>query len=148
MSSIKKLAIDSTGIMLVRDAKGEVEIENGQQWSITFHSPGTKQFQKAKHDYEQKRSNSLSAIMTGKADNKRTAEDDNCDTAEFLAACTVSLNNFDYEGGKGYEAIKAMYMDIEIGHIAIEANKFLGDRGNFVKAKPTSSPATSVNQPG
>lgn len=148
MSSIKKLAIESTGTMLVRDAAGELVEENGVQWGITFHSPGTKPFQKAKHAFDEKRSNSITAMMTGKSDSKRTAEDDNRELAEFLAAVTVSLNGFDYEGGKGYEAIKAMYADLEIGHIAIDANKFLGDRGNFVKAKQTTSPDTSDKLPG
>ncbi len=148
MSSIKKLAIDSTGTMLVRDAAGELVSDENGQWSITYYSPGTKPFQKAKHAFDEKRSNSITAMMTGKSDAKRTAEDDNRELAEFLAAVTVSLNGFDYEGGKGFESIKAMYMDLEIGHIAIDANKYLGDRGNFVKAKPTTSPDTSVNLPG
>lgn len=144
MTSIKKLAIEATGTMPVRDAAGNLE----EGWSITFHSPGTKAFQKAKHAFDEKRSNNLTAMMTGKSDSKRTAEDDNQDLAAFLAAVTVSLNGFDYEGAKGFEAAKAMYADLEIGHIAIDSNKYLGDRGNFVKAKPMTLSATSDNLPG
>lgn len=148
MSSIKKLAIEATGEFEVRDAAGNLVEENGKAWTITVHSPGTKAFQKAKHTFDQARSNSLTAMMTGKGDSKRTADDEVKEVAEFLAGVTVSLNNFDYEGGKGYEAIKAMYMDLEIGHVANDLNKFLGDRGNFLKAKPITSSNTSDNQPG
>jgi len=147
MASLKKLAITSTGVFLVRDAAGKlVEDENGQ-WSITVHSPGTKQFQKAKHAYDEKRSNALAAIM-GRDDSKRTPEDDARDVADFLAAVTVSFNNFDYEGKKGHEAYKAAYMDIEIGHVADGLNKFLGDRGNFLPTKADDSSNTSDKSPG
>lgn len=148
MSSIKKLAIEPTGTMDVRDVEGNVVEENGQKWSITFHSPGTKEFQKAKHAFDEKRSNSVTALMTGKSDAKRGAEDDTREVAEFLAACTVSLNGFDYEGKPGYEGIKAMFMDIEIGHVADAANKFLGDRANFLKSKQPILGDTSDKLPG
>lgn len=147
MSSIKKLAIQATGEFTVRDARGDVVEENGAPWTITVHSPGSKQFQKAKHAFDEKRSNSITAMMTGKSE-KRTAEDDTKDTAEFLAAVTISFNGFDYEGRQGFEAYKAAYMDTEIGHVAEGLNKFLGDRGNFLQAKPSDSSNTSDSMPG
>jgi len=147
MASIKKLAIAKTGVFMVRDAAGKlVEDENGP-WSITVHSPGTKEFQKAKHAYDEKRSNALAAIM-GRDDSKRAPEDDAKDVADFLASVTVSFNNFDYEGQKGHEAHKKAYMDMEIGHVADGLNKFLGDRGNFLPPKPDASSNTSGNMPG
>lgn len=148
MASLKKLAIETTGTMEVKDAAGNVVCDDlGAAWSITHHSPGTKQFQKAKHAYDEKRSASLTAMMTGK-DTKRTADDDLRDTAEFLAAITISFNGFDYEGKLGHDAYKAAYMDLEIGHVANDLNKYLGDRGNYLKAKPQTSNSTSDTQPG
>jgi len=143
MASIKKLAIMSTGVFPVRDARGETAVgEDGTPWTITHHSPGSKQFQKAKHAYDEKRSNSLSSLVTGK-DSKRTAEDEAREVAEFLAAVTISFDGFDYEGKRGYEAYKAAYMDLEIGHVATDLNKFMGDRGNYLPPKPTDSSSTS-----
>lgn len=148
MSSLKKLAIELTGIMEVRDAAGAVMSDENGVWSITHHSPGSKPFQKAKHTYDEKRSNSITALMTGKGDAKRGPDEDLRDTAEFLAAITISFNGFDYEGKLGYEAYKAAYMDLEIGHVANDLNKYLGDRGNYLKAKPQTSNDMSDTQPG
>lgn len=147
MASIKKLAITKTGVFMVRDAAGKLVEDEQGPWSITVHSPGTKEFQKAKHAYDEKRSNALAAIM-GREDTKRSPEDDAKDVAEFLAAVTVSFNNFDYEGQKGHEAYKKAYMDMEIGHVADGLNKFLGDRGNFLPPKPDDLSNTSGNMPG
>ncbi len=148
MASLKKLAIEATGTMEVKDAAGEVvKNDDGSVWSITTYSPGTKEFQKAKHAFDEKRSNGLTALIGGK-DQKRSPEDDTRDVAEFLAAVTVSFNGFDYEGKKGYEAYKAAYMDLEIGHVAEDLNKFLGKRGNFVKKPAPTSNDTSGSLPG
>lgn len=147
MASLKKLAINATGTMLVRDAAGELVSDENGQWGITVHSPGTKEFQAAKHRYDEKRNNTLASII-GKGDTKRTAADDHADIAEFLADVTISFDNFDYEGKKGREAYKAAYMDLEIGHVAADLNKFLGDRGNFWTPKGAASSASSGKQPG
>ena len=146
-NSLKKLAIAAIATMLVRDAAGAVvEDENGA-WSITFHSPGTKTYQKAFHAYQEKKSGGLSAIISGNKDKKDPAQD-TLDLADFLAAVTVSFNNFDYEGKVGHAAYRAAYADIEIGHVADDANKFLGNRGNFLPAPVTDSPSASDTLPG
>lgn len=148
MASLKKLAIQPTGTMPVRDAAGAVVTnEDGSEWSITFHSPGTKQFQKAFHAFNEKKSGGLSAIIRGKDDKKDPAQDVN-DLAEFLAGVTISFNNFDYEGRDGHAAFRAAYADIEVGHVAEQANKFLGDRGNFWKPPVNGSLEQSDTQPG
>lgn len=147
MSSLKKLAINPTGDFTVRDARGDVVEENGQPWTITVHSPGTKEFQKAKHDFDQKRSTSTVALMTGK-DVKRTPEDEAREVAEFLAAVTISFNGFDYEGKVGHAAYVKAYSDIEIGHVADGLNKYLGDRANFLPPKPSDSSNSSDTQLG
>ena len=150
MTNIKSLAIASTGVFVVRDASGEAQFNDaGAPMTITVASPGTKQFQQAKHNFEKKKSNSVMALMTGKGDEQKGWEDDTRDLAEFLADVTVSFDNFDYEGrSAGKEAYKAAYSDIEIGHIADGLNKYLGERGNFKKPAPTASPSSSGTQPG
>ena len=141
MVKIKQLAIDESATKPVRDAAGNVvEGEDGNALSITFHGPGTKPFRRAKFAYDQKRSNSITAMMTGKDDAKRGEDEDDKDIADFLAACTISCNGFEYPGKTGFEGLKALYADPELGHIAAAANKFLGDRANFWHPK---SPASS-----
>lgn len=149
MFNLKKLAIAATADMPVRDASGEIQVdENGATLTITFHSPGTKPFQKAKHARDQRNNARVMAVMQGKSEAKQTAEEATAERAEFLAACTVSFNGHGVEGKSGFEMFKATYADLEIGHIADDGEKFLGDRGNFKKPLATSSPATSVTQPG
>lgn len=149
MTNLKKLAIASTGIYIVRDAEGNAQFnDTGAPMTITVVSPGTKQFQQAKHNFEKKASSSLMALM-GKGDEKSNWETSNGNVAEFLADVTVSFNGFDYEGRPaGKETFMAAYADIEIGHIAEGLNKFLGERGNFKKPAPTASPSSSGTQLG
>lgn len=147
MTSLKKLAIAATANMMVRDASGNTVEDAAGPWSITFHSPGTKSYQKAYHAYQEKKSGGLSAIMKGQSDKKDPAQD-TLDLADFLAAVTVSFNNFDYEGKVGHAAYRAAFADIEIGHVADDANKFLGNRGNFLPPAATDSQSPSDMQPG
>jgi hypothetical protein len=74
--------------------------------------------------------------MQGSSDDKQSAEEKTAEQAEFLAACTASFNGFGIEDLAGYELFKAVYSDIEIGHIADDASKFLASRANFLKPQP------------
>jgi len=147
MASIKQLAINPTGNMIVRDAAGTPMEDEKGPWSIDFHSPGTKQFQKAYHAFQEKKSGGLAALMGGNKDKKDPAQDVK-DLAAFLADCTVSFNNFDYEGKVGHAAFLKAYEDIEIGHVADDANNFLGKRGNFWTPPATASVDSSDMQLG
>lgn len=147
MASLKKLAISATGTMDVRDAAGQLVSDENGQWSITMHSPGTKIYQAAKHRYDESRSSTLATLL-GKDDDKSTPEDETRRVAEFLADVTISFNNFDYEGRQGREAYKAAYMDIEIGHVAEDMNKYLGKRANFLPKKQPDLSDSSGKQPG
>ena len=149
MKNLKSLAIEPTGKMEVTDAAGEVQHqEDGvTPMTITVHSPGTKVYQKALHDFNAKSKGGLSALINGK-DDKRDADADTRDLAVFLAAVTISFDGFDYEGKTGNAQFRAAYEDLEIGHIAENLNKFLGKRGNFLKAPPTTSSDSSASQPG
>jgi len=149
MKSLKSLAILPVGKYEVTDAKGNVQYqEDGvTPWTITHHSPGTKVFQAALHDFTEKKSGGLSALINGK-DSKRAADADTEDLAVFLAAITISFDGFDYEGKVGNAAFRAAYKDLEIGHIAAGLNKFAGDRGNYLPEQATTSTDSSASQPG
>jgi hypothetical protein len=132
--NIKSQAIAATAEMTVRDVSGEPQYDaDDKALTITLYSPGSKQHQKAKHAAEEKNNARVFARMQGKSEGKLSAEDKLTERAEFLAACTESFNNFGVEGLNGYELFKNVYSDIEIGHIADDAEKFIGDRANFKK---------------
>lgn len=149
MKSLKSLAILPVGKYEVTDAKGNVQYqEDGKTpWTITHHSPGTKVFQAALHDFNGKKSGGLAALMKGKEEKKDPAADVR-DLAVFLAAITISFDGFDYEGKTGNAQFRAAYEDIEIGHIAEGLNKFAGDRGNYLPEQATTSNDSSASQPG
>ena len=147
--NIKKLAIAASATMPVRDATGEAQFDDvGNAVSITFCSPGTKQYQKAKHAAEERNNTRVFGRMQGKSEAKQSADDKVAERAEFLAAITISFNNFDDGAGAGYELFKRTFADIELGHIADDADKFVGDRGNFKQPSATTLPGMSVMQPG
>jgi hypothetical protein len=148
MKSLKQLAIDATGTMEVKDAAGNVVTnDDGSVWSITFHSPGTKVYQEAHHKFQARKASSMKALMGNNADKGDPMEEIN-GVANFLASVTVSFNNFDYEGRTGKAAFTAAYADLEILHVAEQANVFLGNRGNFWKKPAVSSPEQSGISPG
>ncbi|OGB26191.1 MAG: hypothetical protein A3I66_00630 [Burkholderiales bacterium RIFCSPLOWO2_02_FULL_57_36] len=149
MFNIKKLAILATAVMTVRNAAGEPQLdEAGAPLTIALYGPGSKPYQAAKHKAEERNSTRAFARMQGKAEGKQSEAEKRAERAEFLAACTVAFNGFGLDGLAGYELYKAVYADIEIGHIAEDAEKFLGERANFLPLPANSSPSTSATQPG
>lgn len=136
MASLKKLALAATGTMIVKDAKGEeVSDENGK-WSITFTSPGTEKYEVALAKHKKRTAGNLKSLMGGKDDAQDPAQE-RLDRADFLAAVTDSFNGFDYEGKKGHAAFRAAYADLELIHVAQQADQYLGNLGNFSKPPAT-----------
>lgn len=144
--NIRSLAILATATMPLRDVSGEIQCDDqGNELSITFHSPGTKPYQKAKHAAEERNSTRVFGRMQGKSETKQSAEDKLKERAEFMAAVTVSFNNFDADNDKrGHEMFKSVYADIELGHILEDGEKFVNDRGNFCKPSEKTSEGTSA----
>lgn len=140
MLDIKSLEIVESADFTVRDAKGAIKYdESGNELSITFASPGTKQYLQAKHNFDEKQSNGVVAKMTGKSD-KRTYKDDIANRAEFFANITISFNGFTYGDKPGYEGYKAFFANPKLGFIVNEADKYLNDWGNFAPDSATTSP--------
>lgn len=131
--NLKSLAIAPTADMPLRDASGEPQYDGTTPLTITLYGPGSKEHQKAKHAKEKKHNERLFSRMQGKSDGMQSAEEANAERADFLAACTKSFNGFAVEGKTGFEAFKSIYADIEIGHIADDADKYIGERANFKK---------------
>lgn len=163
MFDIRKIAIDLTADMPVRDVDGEVvKGDDGKELSITLYGPGSKEFVRARIELQ---AELMAAMAEAQADTKTPAkgkgkskkektvdveEVEEVDTessprrtAEFLAKITKSFNGFDYPGGP-----KAMYMDATLGHIAEDADKFAGKRGNFKPKSAAGSSSTSGTSPG
>ena len=137
---IRTLAISKTGEVPVRNASGEKQYDaDGKPLTITVHSPGTKAFNAAAHARQLRNSDRMVNKMQGKADGKQTAEDATEERAEFLAAITISFNGFGVEGLTGKAAFAKVYEDLELGHIADDVEKFVGDRANFMRASMTNS---------
>jgi hypothetical protein len=134
--NILSLAIAATADMTVRTATGETQYDDaGNPLTITLYSSGTKQVQRARHAAEERNNARVFGRMQGKSDAKQSAEDKTTEEAEFLAACTVSFNGFGAADGlAGYELFRSVYGNIEVGHIAEDARKFINERGNFLKA--------------
>lgn len=147
--NIKKLAINPTSDMPVRDASGEPQFDDANNpLTITLYGPGTKKYQQAKHARDERNNTRVFGRMQNKSEAKQSADDVVKERAQFLAEITVSFNGHSYNDERGFEMFKAAYSDIEIGHIAEDAEKWSADRGNFKKSSPTSSPDTSGTQPG
>lgn len=131
---IRTLAISKTGEVPVRNASGEKQYDaDGKPLSITVHSPGTKAFNAAQHARQLRNSDRMVNKMQGKADGKQTAEDATEERAEFLTAITISFNNFGIDGHTGRAMFASVYGDLELGHIADDVEKFVGDRANFIR---------------
>lgn len=130
-----KYKISESSDYEVTDANGNViMLEDGNPWTITVASPGTRKAMRATHEYQKAQKGDVFAQMTGKA-SKRDEMDDVKDRATFLMAITEGTNaaDLEYEGKTGMDALRAIYLDPLMGHVAIGLDKYHTDRGNFYK---------------
>jgi len=133
MFDISKLAVNETTDIHLRGADDEPLFdENGKPMTITVNGPGTKSFAKA----QSARNKAVLERFQRKGKNK--ADTTLEESAEFLAAVTVSFNNFQYGEMEGFDQFKACYLDTKIGFIAEQVNKELGDWSNFTKGSTKS----------
>lgn len=126
-------AVMDFGTLELDDANDEPLLNGrGERCSITLYSPGSKEFAKAQNAVN----NRMVERLKKKGGGNISEEEEARQTAERLAACTISFNNFKYPGE--FTTPKAMhvaaYRDRSIGYIADQVNKYLGDWGNFTNA--------------
>lgn len=129
-----KAAAETFDVKLIGTDDEPMLNEAGVQASITVYGPGTKSFAKASAS----RAERMISRMKKHGKSKLSVEDQIAENSEFLAAITVRLNACDYEGSTDTSAIKAMYSDTELGFIADQVQKAVGDWSNFTKASTTT----------
>lgn len=134
MADIRKFAVSQTARLHLRDASDELMMAGELPMVVNLFGPGSKQYGKATAAQQNRVIDKLK--RKGKTD--QTAEEKSRENAEFLADCTESFENVDYNGLTGRELALAIYADSEIGFIADQVAKHLGDWGNFTKPSTTN----------
>lgn len=150
MFDLAQYEISDTAQWTVEDAKGNpIKLPNGDDWTLTLASPGTKKAMRAAHKRQQAKQAEMFGTMAGKT-SKRTEDDEARDRANFLMEIYEGTNaeGFTYQGKTGQDAMRAAFLSPKLGHIADGAEKFHNDRGNFYEDASTSSSGTSVTLPG
>lgn len=128
MFDIKSLAVKETNDLHLRNADDELLYDaEGKPITITLYGPGSKVYARAQAASQNRMIDKLK--KKGKTD--QTAEEKAQEQAEFLAACTVSFNNFAYGGMSDPEQFKAAYADQSIGFIAEQVGKHINDWSVF-----------------
>ncbi len=125
------LAANDTFSLELLNANDEPLLDtDGNPLSVTIYGPGSKVYAKA----QAARTQRLMDRMAKRGKVKLSAEEQQRENAEFLAACTVSFNGWTYQGKADREAIEAAYNDPAIGFISEQVNKAIGDWANFTKS--------------
>lgn len=128
---IKKFAVEQTSVLELRAADDTpMRGEDDAPMTITLYSPGSKEYARAQTANQ----NRLIDKLKRKGKTAQTAEEKALETAEFLAGCTKAFSsNIEYDGLTGEALYRAVYADTEIGFIAEQVAKHLGDWGNFTR---------------
>lgn len=135
MFEITTLAAQETFVLELCNANDEpLTNPDGTKPSVTVYGPGSKVYQKA----QAARTQRLMDRMAKKGKVKLSAEEQLREQAEFLAACTVSMNHWAYKGRTDAAAIADAYADPSIGFIADQVAKAVGDWANFTSEQSTN----------
>jgi hypothetical protein len=137
MSDIRKFAVSATGKLHLRDAADQLMYADDDQSrpiSVNLYGPGSKQYAKAQAAQQ----NRLLEKLKRKGQSAQNADQLAEEKAGFLADCTESFDNLEYDALAGEALARAVYADSSIGFIADQVAKFLGDWANFTKASTTN----------
>lgn len=124
MFDIRKLAPEETAFMQLCDIEGTPQFaDDGSAPGIEFYGPGTREsraaetayFAKLKKLEDTKRGNDIEEVLKAKR--------------EYVTRVTKRLVGFEFDGGPA-----ALYQDDEYQHIFRQADKYVGDQGNFKKS--------------
>ena len=127
---IRKFAVEETGTIHLRDGADELMYADEAKKKpirIVVYGPGSKTFAKA----QAAQNNRTMDRLKRKGKTEKSAAEQAEETAGFLAACTHSFENIEYDKLDGEALYKAVYADTSIGFIADQVNKHLGDWANF-----------------
>ena len=126
---LRKIAVDETSTLHLTDASDNLLYEGKDKpVTVTVYGPGSKAYAKA----QAARNNRMMDKLRKKGKAEMTAEQTAIENADFLAACTVSMDNIDYDKLTGEALFKAVYSDTSIGFIAEQVNKHLSEWSNFL----------------
>jgi len=129
MFEITNIAAKDTFTLELLDGNEEpLRDADGKPLSVTVYGPGSKAYQRVSAARQQRVIDSM--VKRGKV--KMSAEEQQRETAAFLAACTVSFNGWAYKGDA--TAFEAAYLDPTIGFISKQVEKAIENWGNFIKA--------------
>jgi len=127
---IKSFAVEQTGRIHLRDASDELMYTpDGKEIAINVYSPGSKKFAKA----QAAKSNRTLDLLRKKGKADQTAESMAEEKATYLADCTESFENIEYDKLEGKALFRAVYGDDSLGFIADQVAAYLGDWSNFTK---------------
>lgn len=136
--NIKKFAVEPTKRLHLRDAADQLIYADDAKtlpMAVNLYGPGSKQYARAKAAQNAK----IMEKLKRKGKIEQTAEQSAAETAEFLASCTMSWENVEYDQISETNALSiAIYSDESIGFIADQVSKELGEWGNFTKASTTN----------
>lgn len=130
--SIRKHAVPETAVFHLHDAGEQPIFENEDPKKpsrVVLYSPGSKQFAAA----QTARNNRILDRMKRKGKSDLTPEEQIKEKAGYLADCTHSWENVDYDGKTGRDLSLAIYGDLDLGFIADQNAQRLGDWKNFTK---------------
>lgn len=140
--------IGETGTYEVLDAEASpIYLDDSEDtpWTITVASPGTKKAKRAEFKRQQAAQGALFTSIKG----KKSGQDEMSETksrADFLMEIVESTNadGLTYQGKTGLDALRAVFMDPYMEHVAIGLQNFYNDRGNFKTDASTISSNTSA----
>jgi hypothetical protein len=138
--NIASLAVAATAALHVKGPTGEPLYADEARTlpvRIHVHGPGSRAY-----GIVETRQSARALKRMQDNDGKITAatpEERMTETAEDLAAITVSFENFDYQRSDevvlaGADMFRAAYLDQGLGYITRQVTKFVGDWGNFKAA--------------
>ena len=131
---IRTKAVHATSTLHLRDAADELLYDGDKPVTVTIYGPGSKQFAKAQAAQQ----NRMLDMLKRKGKTEQTAEQKRAEQAEFLTDCTAEFGNMTYGDLTGAAMSHAVYSDIEIGFIADQVAKHIGDWANFSKPSATN----------
>ena len=127
---IRKYAVEPTSKLHLRDANDELMYtDEGKPVAVNLYGPGSKQYARA----QAAQNNRLLDKLKRKGKSDQTAEQRAAESSEFLADCTESFENLEYDNLTGRELFMAVYADVSIGFVADQVAKYISDWSNFTK---------------
>ena len=138
MSSLKKYELEEAAVLHLKDGADELMYADGadgqpdtsKPMRVHLYGPGTQQYARAQNA----RQNHQVDLLKRKGKTRETAEEAALEQAEFLAACTKSMENMETESGNaGRDLFVEVYANRRLYFIATQVGLFLNDTANFTQ---------------